>query len=618
MIVAQSTFSSVLSLLVGRPELALDTETTGLRPYHGDKIFSVIAYDGEESYYFNFHRYDNLDVALQLPYSWTKDFATLLESEKTWFFHNAKFDISMLARAGLPAPRGRIHDSMCIARVLDSTLLPGQFSLDACAEKIGYRKNDVVKTFLLSAGLFTEEKAPGKKTVKKNFHYDKVPFDLIVPYGEKDALITYKLGAWQQQDLKDKMLASPPDLPSLGPVYENECELVRTVYEMEATGVKIDKDFCRRAAADAEFSQTYAAVAFQHEAKEPFKDSTVVFQRVFAHEKEQWVYGPKTETGKVNPSFDSTVLETFTSPAAKAVLRWRKAKSDANYYHGFLHEADTNGVVHASFNQHATVHGRFSSSNPNLQNLTKDDDESLVNEFVVRRAIVPRSGLVFHMLDYSQMEYRLMLDYAMRFAYDNDGVVALVRKVLDGLDVHQATADIVKITRREAKTTNFAILYGSGVRNLARGLGCSESEARATKDALFRAAPEIGAFVHRVTTAAEKRGFIVNWFGRRCDFPNANFAYRAPNYLIAGGCADVVKLAMNRVAAYLRAFKTRMVLMIHDELVFEGPPEEAATVVPHVKGIMESAYPYRFVPLICEVEHSFKSLADKESGTCKV
>jgi DNA polymerase-1 len=351
---------------------------------------------------------------------------------------------------------------------------------------------------------------------------------------------------------------------------------------------------------------------------EPFKDSTLVYQRVFQADKDRWVYGAETPTGKKNPSFDSDVLATFQNPAAKCVLDWRKAKSDANYYHGFLYEADRAGVIHASFNQHIAATGRFSSSNPNLQNLTKDEDVGLSSEFVVRRAIIPRPGNVFHMLDYDQMEYRLMLDYAARFANDADGVLALIAKVLAGLDVHQATADVAQIDRRSAKTVNFATLYGSGIKNLSGRLGVTEQRARDIRDSIFRAAPEIRQFIRRVSDTAEKRGYIVNWFGRKCSFPDATYSYRAPNYIIQGGCADIVKVAMNKIHAYLQPYQTKLVLMIHDELVLEGPPAEGPLVIPEVKRIMENVYPHRFLPLTCDVEHSYRSLADKVKGVACV
>lgn len=615
MIVTREDFPQVLNQLQDADWVALDCETTGLRPYHGDRLFSLGLYSGGNAYYMSWNQYE--DVTEGHPYLLGKMHLERLREffavPRIYMGHNLKFDLAMLAQEGIKVA-GTWHDSMVVARVLDSTLWQGDFSLDACGKRLGYEKLDTVKNYLLANKLFTVEKVDGKKTQKKNLHYALAPLDLIAPYCEKDTEITYRLGERQLRDLQEVSAAMPAGMPNIRQVYANECELLQTVFAMEQLGVLIDRDYCKRAIVHAEEMQERALEVFQDKVGEPFKDSNVVYQRAFADEKDRWVWGDVTPTGKRNPSFDSDVLETFQSPAAAAVVAWRKAKSDANYFHGFLYEADGDGVIHASFNQHVAATGRFSSSNPNLQNLTKDEDAALAQEFVVRRAIVPRPGMVFHMLDFDQMEYRLMLDYAARFAVDNDGVLTLIQKVLGGLDVHQATADVAGVSRRDAKTVNFATLYGSGIASLAARLARSEVETRAIRDSIFRAAPEISTFIRRVSGTAEKRGFIVNWFGRRCSFPDASFAYRAPNYLIQGGSADVVKLAMNRIHRYLQPFKTRMVLTIHDEVVFEGPPKEAAIVIPEVQRIMETAYPAKHVPLACSVDHSYKSLADKKEG----
>jgi DNA polymerase-1 len=613
LIVTRDNFFDVLSQLShGRP-LAVDTETSGLRTYHGDRPFSVVLHDGEEAYYFNFNVADDISPLETLDWRihgpLLRDFFATF---RLYFLHNSKFDMAMLARMGISLS-GVIHDTMVVARVLDSTLWQGDFSLDACGKRLGYEKLDTVKNYLLDNKLFTVERLEGKKTSKKLLHFDKAPWDLIAPYAMMDAEITFRLAERQLQDIEDAAASTPVGLPSLEQVYKNECRLVRTVFDMEERGVLIDRDFCARAIVQAETDKNFAEAEFERHTGQPFKDSGVLFKLVFGGLEDKWVYGKPTPTGKVNPSFDSDVLGTFDHPAAKAVIQWRKAKSDSNYFHGFLYEADAGGVIHTSFNQHVAATGRFSSSNPNLQNLTKSEDAA-AEEFLVRRAIVPRPGMVFHMLDFEQMEYRLMLDYAARFAADREGVLSLIEKVLGGLDVHQATADVAGISRRDAKTVNFATLYGSGVANLAARLGRPEHEARAIRDSIFRAAPEIGVFIRRVTKTAEERGFIVNWYGRRCAFPDPRHAYRAPNYLIQGGCADVVKVAMNRIDDHLRGYQTRLVLCIHDEICVEGPPEEAAVVIPEIKRIMEQAYPATHVPLTCDVEHSHKSLADKEEG----
>jgi DNA polymerase-1 len=280
------------------------------------------------------------------------------------------------------------------------------------------------------------------------------------------------------------------------------------------------------------------------------------------------------------------------------------------YFQGFLFHADKNDVIHTDFKPHGTKTGRFSSSDPNLQNLTKPDkydtegtkDDSL---YPVRRAFVPRDGYFLAMLDYDQMEYRLFLDLCRAHG--------LIEKVKAGLDVHEATAEIGGVSRTEAKMCNFATLYGSGVKNLSEKLGCSEAHARKVRDSIFHSAPEIPEFIRRVIDMAEKRGYIFNWFGRRYQFPDRDWSYRAPNYLIQGGTADVNKIALNRLSDFLEGMRSRLILTIHDEAVFEIHEEEAL-LIPRLKEIMETVYPYKYLPLTCSVEYSFKSLADKTEG----
>lgn len=619
MIVTRENFEHTLNWLHSRSELAIDTETTGLRPYHGHEFFSIIICDGEQSYYFNFNDYPDLDPEhnLETPEHRLELQYLLGDPERIWYLHNAKYDMAIFRAAGWHLG-GHIHCTMAVARLLKSDLNVWQFSLEECAAEIGHKKGDVVKFWLEKTGGFTEHRVPGTKAKKKNYHFSLAPWDLIVPYGEQDGMITWALAKHQQSQLKklSKEMAFHQMPETVQKVYANEMALTRTSFEMEAHGVMIDREYCTQAIAHNEQLLLTTSKAFEQNSGHPFKDSSKLCAVVFGCDRQWWVKGEETKTGKVNYKFDAEVLETFTHPAARNLLDWKRAKSDINYYHGFLYHADAHDTIHSNFNQHGAATGRSSSSSPNLQNLTKIEAEDLADHaYPVRRAIVPRPGMVFHMLDYDQMEYRLMLGYAARYAGRNtDGVLALIKMVLDGLDVHQATANSAGLTRSRAKMVNFSIIYGSGIAALARKLKVSEPSAKIIRGSVLNAAPEIDILINRVKLSIEKRGFIVNWLGRMYNFPDTRFAYKGTNYLIQGGCADIVKIAMNRVHQYLKPFRTRMVLMVHDELVLEGPPEEACTVVPEVRRIMQTVYPHRFIPLTCGVDHSYKSLADKVEG----
>jgi DNA polymerase-1 len=256
------------------------------------------------------------------------------------------------------------------------------------------------------------------------------------------------------------------------------------------------------------------------------------------------------------------------------------------------------------------------------------------------------------MIDFDQMEYRLMLDYA--------GEKQLIELVKSGLDVHEATAQMMStesrtVSRDEAKTINFMLLYGGGTAKLAMALfptklpekelklvfeainfwsrfdlAAKEAfnkidpalvehdkpflrKAAELKELYFEKLPAVKKFIKSVQNVAIERKTLVNWMGRVYQFPVPESAFKAPNYLIQGGCADIVKIAMGRIAERLRGLKSRMVVQVHDEVVFEIHRDEL-NIVPELKQILESVYPAKYLPLTCGVDHSWVSWSDKVEG----
>lgn len=585
MLVTAANCYSVVRRLVAAPELAVDTETTGLRPYHGDRAFSLIVADEDDAYYFDFNTNgwqaspDQLNEFMSLP--------------KVWYLANAKFDLAFLERLGLDLT-GCIHDLQTHERLLDSTLFGQVFDLDSMAQRYGQRKDAAVHEWILKNKAWTDAPGGGKKK-ERRLHFDRVPHDLIVPYGCKDGRITFDIGRKQEARLVASELQG---VPSLRPLVENERALTRTVYAMERAGVKINRDFCLAAANYEETRRSALAQKFREMTGRDFVDSAKALAPCFAGVR-------LLHTAKGAPSFCAEALATYDHPLTAVVSDIRDAKSKADYYRGFLHHMAAAGRVHASFNQHQAVTGRFSSSSPNLQNLTRPEEGTPEGAFEVRRAIVPEDGFFLAMFDFDQMEYRLMLEYA--------GCVALIQKVLGGLDVHAATALLAGITRQQAKTTNFLTIYGGGDATLAAKLGLSIGDAAKVRGAIFAAAPEIRDFIRACVGRAESRGFVFNWFGRRQYFPDPRTAYRAPNHIIQGGCADVVKIAMNRCADRLRGMKTKLVLCVHDELVFEVAFGEE-WVLPELREIMETVYPHTWLKLTAGASYSFKNLGEKIKG----
>jgi DNA polymerase-1 len=588
--------------------LSLDTETTGLRPYHGDRFFSIIiAISPSDVFYFNFQAYSGLDSERILTREYYAPLNHIFRDEtKLWFLHNAKFDMHILWQEGFEI-YGTVHCTRAIGRVEYNE--QASYDLEGLAQTIGLTKSRAVEDYIAEHELWEWQTIPGKKQRKKNKFYQKVPYEIIVPYGEIDGSCTLSLGTYQENSIKKKTEELINGVPSLLRVCENERRLTKTVFAMERVGIRIDKDYTLRAAHSEQQRSLKACEKFKEATTFEYKSSGKLFANLFANERDKWEY-----TDKGNPSFESGTLRKFGNPAAKLILEIRDAKSKSDFYNGFLYHADFNGDIHPNLNPDGAAHGRFSSSEPNLQNLTAEEGQES-QEFIVRRAIIPRPGFIFIMPDYDQMEYRLMLDIAADLI---GGTTPLIDLVKSGLDVHAATALEaskygVEITRTQAKTSNFLTIYGGGNQKLADGLGIPLGIAQEIRRAIFKAAPEMLKLTETATRVAETRGYIRNWFGRRSYFPNSRFAYRATNYLVAGGCADVVKLAMNRIHDLLKDKKSRMVLTIHDELPCEIHESELY-LVPQIKDIMENAYQSKYLPLTCGMEWSDKSLGDKKKG----
>jgi DNA polymerase I-like protein with 3'-5' exonuclease and polymerase domains len=622
-LVGRAQFASVVQALQSTRECALDTETTGLRPFHGNRLFSLIlapiraGQGGPEitPYYFNFWPYPGLAADQVLtPWHLAQLGPLFADPVRIWYGHNITFDMHMLAREGHEL-KGVVYDTMAGARVEYNE--HQDYDLGSCGARIGVAKDEGVIQYIQEHGLWEWEVVPGKKQRKKNLFFYKVPLEIIVPYGCQDTVVAGKLAASQARSVAKarEEMAHAKNVPTIQKVLTNEIRLTKTVWRMQEVGLKIDRPYCVRAAAYEDDRSQKAIEGFKKETGRDFIASPKLFAEVFASEKELWEY-----TDKGNPSFESEVLKHFKSPAAVAVQTYRDAKSKADFYRGFLYHADDQDIVHPNFNQSQAKTGRFSSSNPNFQNLTsEEEEEELAQEFVVRRAIIPRDGFIFVMPDYDQMEYRMMFDYACQLVGHLTEVARQIKE--EGKDPHQATADVVtaggtELKRKRAKNGNFAFLYGSGYDTLAKTIGSTRQEAIHLKEMLRQAMPEVQRFVDEVSGTAKRRGYVFDWAGRKFYFPDRNYAYKAPNSVIQGGCADVTKFAMNDVdeEIVVRGYKSRMIATIHDELPTEVHESEILVVPRMMKEKMESQYPWQYLPLTAGMEWSSKSLADKVKG----
>jgi len=589
MLVELSNFDKTLDSLFIAPVLAVDVETTGFNAYGEDRLFSLVIADQFDAYYFNFNTGPNIEDRFILNDTHKQKLRAIFEDPyKTFYMHNAKFDWAFLEREGFTI-LGKVHCTLAVARILENHHL--SYTLDACVKRIGLEKSSAVEDYIKKNRLWEWVSIPGKKTRTKRKFFGRVPLNTISAYAITDGKVTFALGQFQGANLR----------PQERQVFDNEVEFTKVAYGIEKTGIKIDKAYCLKA---AEFERQRCreyAESFERHTALPFSDSPKVLGNAF-----RGVLKTLLKTEKGATSFNDDSLQTLKNdqthwPIADLVLKHRDAYKKLNsYYQNFLYFADSEDVVHPNIRQSGTATGRVSIVDPALQTVNKEEDKQA--EFSVRRSFIPRDGFFFVEMDYKAMEFRMLLDYA--------GEEKLASKIKQGLDPHQATADLVKIDRRSAKTISFGLLYGMGIKKLAHSLNISEDKARDLRQKYFSALPRVEAFIRNVTSTTKQRGFVFNWLGRRSYFPDTTFAYKAVNYLIQGGGADIVKKAMNEMGRFLNTKQSRMVLQIHDAVLFEISFNEL-DVIPTLKSIMENAYaPRKCLPMEVSVEYSLHSWGD--------
>lgn len=561
------------------PLIALDTETTGLKEH--DRPFALIAATKDNVFYLDNRILEDAKIAKLFGDS-------IVQSEL--IFQNAKFDMRMIANRWPWEQNGirtTIRDTGILGRLVCNHHL--SYSLKDQAKREGMEKLDIAAKYIKEHKLITKKPYKYSEGFETLQHYDKIPLDIISEYAQTDARVTY--------DLYETLL--PRLDPRSVPVWENECRLISTCYRMERKGVLVNEQY------------TLDAMEYENglirEAKHQF---LLVTGKVYDGSKTQLLEVfkaageiiPKTEKG--NDSLTDDVLESFASPAAKYVQKIRHhEKRISTYYSNFLELKDSAGFLHPEMWQYGTTTGRFSYRDPNLQNLSKEEDS--VERYVVRGCLMPRPGKVFVSMDYKQQEYRLMLAYAKHWR--------LIEQVMAGADVHQATADMVGCTRKEAKTLNFAILYGAGVDKIAWMLSISWDAANSLKQKYFARLLEVQVLISQIVNRGKGTGHVYNWLGRKLSVNHRDFCYKLPNYLIQSGGADICKVAMNKCDDLLSTEDAWMCLQVHDALVFEMNEQDMPRLIPQLKQIMIDAFPgMQGMYMDIDVTWSDKSLAERD------
>ena len=577
------------------PLVALHTETSSLDPMRAQLVGMSLAVAPGRSWYLPFAHVPP-DGALaggtpprNLPPPASAALAPLHElladDRVPKAGHNIKADWLVLRRAGV-ALAGVAYDSMLASFVLD----PGRRShaIDELARE------------RLSLELRTYGDVAGRGRAERPF--EAVSVADAARYSCSDSDVVLHLREVFQPELEDHRL--------LGLLETVEVPLISVLVEMEWRGVLVDLE--RLADISRQFARELAELerAIYRTAGAEFNINSTPQLRHVLFEKHQLPVLKKTKTG---PSTDYDVLEQLAAmghEVPRLLIEYRElAKLKSTYVDalpGFINPRT--GRIHTSYNQAGAATGRLSSSDPNLQNIPVRTPRGEA----IRRAFVAAPGWLLLTADYSQVELRLLAHLS--------GDPAFVRAFEQGGDIHRQTAAIIfdvpqeQVTpemRARAKTINFATIYGQGPFALARQLGITQEEAKQFIAEYFARFAGVRAWLDRTVAEARQRGYVETLFGRRRYIPelkDRNFNIRAfgertaTNSPLQGSAADLIKIAMISIerAVRERGLAARMLLQVHDELVFEVPEGQQGSATDLVKSHMEGAANLR-VPLVVSI-----------------
>ena len=564
-----------------RGYVAVDTETTSLNEMRAELVgISLSVQPGEACYIPLTHKasvQDDLFGADGLA-DGQMDFTTcinmlkpLLEDESILKIgQNMKYDAKIFARQGVQlAP---IDDTM----LMSYAMFAGEHNhgMDQLSERYLGHTPIPIKPLL----------GTGKSAIT----FDRVPIDEAVKYAAEDADITLRL--WQT--LKPRL-----HVRKVATVYETlERTLVPVLAEMEMTGIKVDRDTLSRMS--NAFSQKMAALEdeIQEKAGRPFNVGSPKQLGEILFDELELPGGKKGKTGAYGTGAD--VLEDLATEheLPGLVLDWRQLSKLKSTYTDALQEHinEETGRVHTSYSIAGANTGRLASTDPNLQNIPIRSEEGRR----IREAFVADDGKVLVSLDYSQIELRILAHVA--------GIEALKQAFAEGQDIHAATAsemfnvpldEMTPDVRRQAKAINFGVIYGISGFGLARNLRIPRAEAQGFIDRYFERFPGIRTYMDETVAFAKEHGYVKTLFGRRINTPEINakgphagFAKRAAiNAPIQGTAADVIRRAMVRMPDVISGLPAKMLLQVHDELLFEVEEGAVDTLIERARDVMENA-----------------------------
>ncbi len=575
LILEQTVLDGWLERLRAADLFAFDTETTSLN-YLDARIVGVsFAVESSEAAYVPLaHDYPgapdqlNRDAVLD-------QLRPLLEDEsRPKLGQHLKYDLHVLANHGI-ALRGIRHDTLLESYVLDST---ARHDMDSLAERH------------LKLRTIRFEEVAGKGA--KQLTFNQVALEQAGPYAAEDADVTLRLHQrlWPQLEQE----------AALKHLYETlEIPLIGVLARMERIGVRVDAAALRRQSGELAQrlweleQQAHALAGERFNLGSPKQLQAILFERMGLP------VGKKTATGQSSTAEDVLQELALSYPLPKVILEYRTLSKLKSTYTDRLPEQihPRTGRVHTSYHQAVASTGRLSSSDPNLQNIPIRTPEGRR----IRQAFVPEPGWVMLAADYSQIELRIMAHLS--------GDEGLLRAFATGADVHRATAaevfgvaldNVSADQRRSAKAINFGLIYGMSAFGLAQQLSIERGAAKGYVDRYFARYPGVKAYMENTRCQAAERGYVETVFGRRLYLPdirarNAQLRQAAEraaiNAPMQGTAADIIKRAMLAVDRWLQAsgFPARMLMQVHDELVFEVASDTVTEAGERIRAAMVAA-----------------------------
>jgi DNA polymerase-1 len=573
----------LLQNLLKQPAVSWDTETTGIDPITAELVGMSFSYEKGKGFYIPIP--ENRDEAQSV----VDKFRPFFDSEAIEKIgQNLKYDIKIMSNYGIQL-KGKLFDTMLAHYLINPDM---RHNMDILSETYLNYSPMPIETLI-------GKKGKGQKTMRE------VALDDIKEYAAEDADVTLQL---------KETFAPQLDQAGTRKLFDEiETPLVRVLADMEMEGVRLDTDFLKTLSVELTNdisvfeSKIYEAAGEKFNLASPKQLGEILFDKL----KIGGVKQKKTKTGQYATGEEVLSYLALSSPFVQDILDWRQLVKLKNTYVDALplQVCGKTGRVHTDYMQAVAATGRLSSNNPNLQNIPIRTERGRL----IRKAFIPRDeNYTLLSADYSQIELRIIAALS--------GEENMIQSFRNGEDIHRSTAakvfnvpleEVTRDQRSHAKTVNFGIVYGVSAFGLSNQTSLSRSESKDLIDAYYQTYPRLRAYINEQVETARERGYAQTISGRRRylkDINSQNAVVRgaaernAVNAPIQGSAADIIKIAMINIHKKLVSenWKSKMLLQVHDELVFDVHNSELEAIRPMIRNEMENAFMLD-VPLVVDM-----------------